>query len=304
MSASLRAGVIGAGVFGGHHAAKWSDMAGVRLAAVLDTHLDRATALAARHGARGFDDRDAFLAEVDIVSVCSPASHHAACALASLKAGRACYIEKPVATRLDEADALIAAARAAGVVAACGFLERATFAAAGLTDRPERPVALDFTRLGAPSPRNQDVSVVLDLMVHDLDLALALTGSEPLTVEAEGRRNAKGLLDRCEAEVTFESGAVARFRSSRLEREALREAELHYAGGTVALDLVARTLSDGAGLGLDPDFAKSAWGSDPLGASLAGFLAAVRGEGSPLAGLVEGARALDLALAVESAVGG
>src|SRR5665213_231064 len=163
MTAILGAGVVGAGVFGGHHAARYAELAGVALAAVLDTHPDRALALAERHGGEAFDDLGAFLAAVDVVSVASPAVSHGRVALAALRAGKCVYVEKPIATTLEDADAIVAEAAGRGLVAACGFLERAAFQAIGLLDAPRPPVRLEAARLGPPSARNLDVSVVLDL---------------------------------------------------------------------------------------------------------------------------------------------
>src|SRR5689334_19583370 len=154
MTSTLRAGVIGAGVFGGYHAQKYADLAGVRLAAVLDPHPERAQALAGRHGADAFADLASFLAAVDVVSIASPASAHAAAALAALRAGKALYVEKPLATSLEDADAILGEAAGRGLVVACGFLERSAFKVMGLFDVPETPRLLEAVRLGPPSPRN------------------------------------------------------------------------------------------------------------------------------------------------------
>src|SRR5665213_180085 len=148
----LRAGVIGAGIFGAHHAAKLAKTAGVTLAGVLDPHPERAGALTARFGGEVFADRAAFLAHVDVVSVCSPAVTHGACALAALRASKAVYVEKPIATNPADADAIVSEAARRGLTVACGFLERATFAAMGLFDAPEAPLRLEARRFGAPSP--------------------------------------------------------------------------------------------------------------------------------------------------------
>src|SRR5438874_4077468 len=109
MTSTLRAGVIGAGVFGGYHADKYAELPGVSLAAVFDTHPDRAQALAQRHGARAFDALPAFLEAVDAVSIASPAVAHAAAAVAALKAGKSIYVEKPIATSLEDVDAILTA---------------------------------------------------------------------------------------------------------------------------------------------------------------------------------------------------
>jgi len=300
MSGPLRAGVVGAGVFGDHHAAHYAALDGVTLAGVFDPHPDRAAALASRHGGRPFASLDELLAETDLVSIASPASAHAKGVLAALAAGRHVYVEKPVATDLADADAILGLAARQGRVVACGFLERATFRDMGLFAIRERPIRLEASRLGPPSPRNLDVSVVVDLMIHDLDLALAITDAEPLAVEAEGAAVANALFDEADAEVTFDDGFTAIFRASRIAGARERSMRLVYPSGEIAVDFLARTFTNTTGHPLAPVFE----GADPLGASLAAFIAAVRGEApSPLANALDGAKALDLALAVEQAVG-
>ncbi|MFI4934132.1 MAG: Gfo/Idh/MocA family protein [Caulobacterales bacterium] len=303
MSAVLRAGVIGAGVFGGYHAAQFARLADVTLAGVYDQDPARAQALAARHGVAAFDDQAQLIAASDMVSIATPAVSHAVAALAALMAGKPVYVEKPIATTLRDADAIVDEARRRGLVAACGFLERAGFAAMGLFDIPERPRLLEATRLGPASERNLDVSVVLDLMIHDLDLALALTAAEPFAVEAEGRVVGDGLLDEAEAEANFDDGFVCRFRASRVAEARERTMRLVYPSGEVRVDFITHAFQNTTPFALNPDFEQTPAGRDKLGASLAAFIAAVRGErGGPLADARDGARALDLALAVEQAV--
>lgn len=304
MTANLRAGVIGAGVFGGYHAAKYAELPATTLTAILDRHAERARDLAARYSAGAIEDLPGFLAEVDVVSIATPAVHHGALALAALRAGKAVYVEKPIAVVPEDADAIVAEARSRGLVAACGFLERAAFAALGLYAIPHPPLVLECVRAGPASPRNLDVSVVMDLMIHDLDLALRLATAEPLAVEAEGACADNRSLDRAEAEVSFEDGFQASFRASRVADRRERSLRLVYREGEVRLDLLTHTLENSTPWPLDAGFEASPAGRDKLGASLAAFLAAVRGEGEPLADAVDGARALDLALAVEQAVEG
>lgn len=305
MAKVLRAGVIGAGVFGGYHAAQWAGFADVTLTAVLDNQLERAAAVAGPLGASAFADLASFLEAVDLVSVCTPAAAHGDLVLAALRAGKPVYVEKPLAVSLDQADAIEALAARRDLVVACGFLERAAFEAIGLFAAPRPPLRLEATRFGLATPRNLDVSVVLDLMIHDLDLALAVAGAAPLAVEAEGVCEANRSLDRVDAEITFENGFTATLHASRIATSRQRTMTLVYPSGEIEIDGLNRTFSNTTGFDLDPAYAETAAGRDPLGASLAAFLGAVRGERpGPMAGAADGARALDLALAVERAVGG
>jgi predicted dehydrogenase len=303
MPLMLRAGVVGAGVFGGYHAAKYAARPDVTLVAILDPHPERAQGVADRFGGRAVPDLAALLDEVDVVSIASPAHTHAAVALAALAAGKHLYVEKPLATRLEDADAIVAAAHAGGLVVASGFLERAAFAAMNLLEVPCAPLRLEAVRRGPPSPRGLDVSVVIDLMIHDLDLALALAKAPVLAVEAEGVRGAERRLDRVEAEVTFEDGFTALLSASRVAEGRERAMRVAYPSGEVRIDFLAHRFENTTPFALDAAFETTAAGRDRLGASLDAFLAAVRGEAPrPLADALDGARALDLALAVEQAV--
>lgn len=302
MVETVRAGVIGAGVFGGYHAEKWSGFDGARLTAIFDSHPERAQALAARFGARAFADLAAFFDAVDVVSIATPAVSHGSRALQSLKAGKPVYIEKPLAVTPNDADAIVAEAARRGLVVACGFSERVAIEAVGLLAVAERPLLIDATRLGAPSPRNQDVSVVLDLMIHDIDIALRLAGGSALTVEAEGVIGATGMLDEVRAEIMFDSGVVARLHASRVAPAAERRMRIGYRSGAVEIDFVTGELSHSTNFRLDSDFAATPVSRDRLKVSLGRFLSAIRGEGSVLADAKDGLRALDLALAVEQAV--
>ncbi len=301
----LRAGVVGAGVFGGYHAGQYERLADVTVTGVYDPDLARAEALAAKHGARAVERLDQLWELVDVATIASPATAHAEEALAGLEAGKSLYVEKPIATTLDQADRIVALAAERQLVAACGFLERAGFAAMGLFDIPEQPLLLDAARLNAPSLRNLDVSVVIDLMIHDLDLALALSRARPVAAEAEGTARVNDSFDVVEAEANFDDGFTARFRASRVAAARERTMRIVYPSGEVTVDFLARACSNSTPFALNGDYHQTAAGRDPLGASIERFLAAVRGEGArPLADATDGARALDFALAVEQAAWG
>jgi len=304
LAESLRGGVIGAGVFGGYHARQYASLPGVVLSAVLDTHAERAARVAVPLGGRAFHDIGSFLEAVDVVTVASPATVHAEHALAAIAAGKPVYVEKPIATTVAEAEKVRSAAAAKGLVVACGHQERVIFQAVGLLDVPEQPVLLEAMRHGPPSDRSQDVSAILDLMVHDLDLALTLSTAEPVTAEGEGRIGANGAWDVARAEVTFEDGFTARFDVSRQAAARERTMRVVYPSGEVEIDFVARAFRNTTPFALNPDFADTPAASDPLRVSVEGFLQAVRGRAPrPVVTAEEAIRALDLALAIEQALG-
>ncbi|HKR87794.1 MAG TPA: Gfo/Idh/MocA family oxidoreductase [Phenylobacterium sp.] len=295
-SAALRGGVIGAGVFGGYHARQYAQQDGAVLSAVLDPHPDRAAKVAMPLGGRAFHELDAFLEAVDVVTVASPATVHAEHVLAALAAGKPVYVEKPIAVSVADAERIRRSAAAKGLVLACGHQERVVFRAMGLLDVPEQPLRLEALRHGPPSERSRDVSAVLDLMVHDIDLALSLTTARPLT----GGLRASGGWDDTLAELAFDDGFSARFDVSRQAAARKRTMRVVFPSGEVEIDFVARTFRNTTPFGLDPDFADTPAGRDPLGASIASFLMAVRGAAPrPVVTADEAIRALDVALAVE-----
>jgi predicted dehydrogenase len=303
MVESLRGGVIGAGVFGGYHASQYARLPGVSLSGVFDVHPDRAAKVAMPLGGRAFQDLEEFLAAVDVVTVASPATHHAEQALAAIGAGKPVYVEKPVAISVADADRLRVAAAGKGLVVAAGHQERVMFQAMGLLDVPEQPLRLEALRHGPRSDRSRDVSAVLDLMVHDLDLALAIAEGDAVTAESEGHMGDDGVWDEVRAEVTFAGGSLARFDVSRHAPARRRSMKIVYPSGEVEVDFVARTFRNTTPFVLNADYADTPAAKDPLGVSVAGFLAAVRGEAPrPVVTLEEAIAALDLALAVEQAL--
>ena len=300
MAGALRAGVIGAGVFGGHHARKCASLPGVELTAVLDPHAERAEALAGPTGAATFDELEAFLDVVDVVTVASPASSHARLAAAALARGKHVYVEKPLADDAGDGRALVAAARASGAVLACGHQERAVFRAIGLLGLPERPTRIEAVRRGVYSGRNTDVSCVLDLMIHDIDLALVLAGQTPSHVTAHGRITEGPFADEARAELEFEGGMTATLEASRIAERRERTMRVEFPAGRFEIDFLARRFVDDTPFGLDRLFAESPDGRDPLGASVAAFVAAVRGEADrPLVSGEEAVQALEVALEVD-----
>ncbi|WP_439577415.1 Gfo/Idh/MocA family protein [Elioraea sp.] len=294
----LRLAVVGAGHFGRYHVLKAAAEPRVTLVGVMDHDPDKAVRVAAEGGARGLPDLDAALAEAEAVVVAASTRAHHALGLRVLEAGRHLFMEKPLATTLAEADELIALAAARGVVLQVGHLERYSVARSALARHVSQPLAMEFARLAPFRPRGTDVSVVLDLMIHDIDLALTLAGGPVERVEAVGRAVLSDELDFAHARVRFAGGAVASFTASRVSPAVERIARLFDAGGSLAVDFVGRHL---ARFGRDGRTEESWQDTDPLAAQLASFVAAVRGEAPVVVDGVAGRAALAVALAVEAA---
>jgi predicted dehydrogenase len=299
----LKAGVIGAGVFGGYHSGKYASLQGVDFVGVLDMDGARAEALAGKHGVKAFTDADAFFDKLDVVTIAAPAVAHAGLAEQALKRGLHVYVEKPLALTAADARRLVKLAEDQGVVLAAGHQERAIFAAMGLLDVPEPPIRIEAVRRSSYYPgRGTDVSCVLDMMIHDFDLALALDPSPPVELKAAGRVEHGPHLDEVFTEVQFADGMVLTVDGSRLDADRKRTMRIVYPAGEVALDFMAKTFSNTTPYALDPDYAETPQGKDPLGASVQAFLAAARGEAErPLVTGREALEALDLALRVEAA---
>jgi predicted dehydrogenase len=212
-------------------------------------------------------------------------------------------VEKPIATSVADGEKVRELAEKKGLVVACGHQERVQFKAMGLLDIPETPLRLEAVRHGPPSERSRDVSAVLDLMIHDIDLALAICSADAVTAEGEGTMSEDGVWDVARSEVTFEDGFTALFDVSREAAARERTMRLVYPSGEVEIDFVARTFRNTTPFTLNTDYAETPAGKDPLGVSVQGFLAAVRGEAPrPVVTAEEAIRALDLALAIEQAL--
>lgn len=294
----LKAGVVGAGVFGGFHARKYAELDGVEFMGVFDPHPDRAQALAEAHGGRAYDTLEALLKDVHVVTVASPADTHAPTAMRALELHKHVYIEKPLAICERTAQAIVEKAQDTGLVLACGHQERVVFEAMGLLNTPEAPLRIELVRRGLPSQRSRDVSCVLDLMIHDLDLALQLGEYGVLDVQASGG------FDQVTAETTFRSGMKAVFIASRVAERRERTMKIVYDSGVVEIDFLAPGFSNSSAFVLDPQFAMTPAGQDPLGTSVAAFLDTVRGKRPrPVVNGVEGLDALRLAIKVERAAG-
>lgn len=306
MTDILKAGVAGAGVFGGFHANKYSETEGAELVAIYDHDIERAKERASAHGAEGYDDFDAFLETLDVVIIATPATTHAPLAAKAIAAGKHVLVEKPIAMTVAEADELISAADAKGVFIQVGHQERYVAAAFGLFDRVV-PQTVTSRRMNRYSPRANDVSVVLDLMIHDLDLLAQLTGrSDAQILKIESRKEKSSYADYVDVEIDV-GGVKARLIASRLEDEPTRDLRLGYPDGTVSLDFLKREVVNTTPEPVAADFNAEELPlalQDPLAFGTESFLAAVRSGVSPAVPGQAGRRALEMALAIEEALDG
>jgi len=300
----LRAGVIGVGVFGGHHCGKYVDHPDTDLKAVFDPDVARAQVLADRYGAAVLTDLDAFLAGVDVVTIASPGVTHGALARRVLEAGKSALVEKPLALSALEARALVDLATDKGLVLACGHQERLVFEAMRLTGVGESPTYIYATRQGVFDRRGADVSITFDLMVHDIDLALMLIGqNEPADLTAQGRVVKTNKLDDVTMQAVFDNGARLELNATRVADKRRRIMRLEYESGAIEIDFIARTFQNFTGFNLNSDYHSTPEGRDPLGANVAAFIDAVLGRAdAPAVTGRAGAAAVALAERVDAAV--
>jgi predicted dehydrogenase len=315
VSARLPVGVIGVGALGQHHARHLAGLDEVRLVGVCDVDAGRAAKVAAELGTAAFVEIDDLLARVEAVTVAVPTPAHAEVGLRALGLGVPVLMEKPLAATLAEADRLISAANGQQVQLQVGHIERYNRALRAAEPYLDGPRYIESLRLAPFQPRGTDVAVVLDLMIHDLDLVLHLTGGSVATeVRASGINLLSSHLDLANARVEFANGAVALATASRVSRERIRRLRLFQPNGYLSLDLAS-----GAGEfmrvrpGWQPGTGREladvvervvleAPEADALALELQSFVHAVRGQREVVVRGEEGRAALALALRVADAV--
>lgn len=299
----LRAGVIGVGYLGRFHAQKWAALAGAELVAVADSDAARAAAVAAEVGGIAHTDYRDLLRRVEVVSVAVPTEHHYRVVRDCLEAGLHVLVEKPITQTVAEADALIDLAARRGRILQVGHLER--FNPAWLALQPhlgQPPRFVEAHRLAPFKPRGTDVSVVLDLMIHDLDLILSAVGSTVTEVRASGTAVLTDGIDIGNARLEFANGCVANLTASRVSTATLRKMRLFLKDRYLAVDFGQRQVQL-ARRGDDPhtpiavdEVAVPA--ADALQTEIEAFAAAVREGRPPAVSGEDGRRALALALEI------
>jgi predicted dehydrogenase len=237
MTGATRIGVIGAGALGYHHVRILGGMPGVEFVGFHDADPARAASVAAALGATAVATLDELLDAVEAVTVVVPTPAHHAVARQALERGRHVLIEKPITSTLAEADDLLAIARRTGAIIQTGHVERFNRAIRAALPFIEAPLFVESDRLAPFNPRGADVAVVLDLMIHDIDLVRTLVGSAVRTLDAAGVPVLTASVDIANARLTFESGAVANITASRVSRERFRKLRIFQRSGYLSLDL-------------------------------------------------------------------
>jgi predicted dehydrogenase len=313
------------GVFGRNHARVYKELEqqgeAVRLVGVVDPQLERADAVAREFGCRAFGSVDQMLtthSEVHAASVAAPTVHHLEVASALMEAGVDVLIEKPLVASLDEAEELVQLAATHKRIAQVGHLERFNPAVRATLPLLTQPMFFEVHRLSVFTPRSLDVDVVLDLMIHDLDIVLSFVKSPVKEVRAVGLPILSGKVDIANVRLEFDSGCVANFTASRVSTERVRKLRFFQPRQYVSVDygrqevLVFAVGQDGAPSGtpsvtptINPQInvgKPAVTSEEPLHAELKSFLHAVRERSTPVVSLEDGRRALSLALDIVAAI--
>lgn len=310
MSAKIRTATIGAGHFGRYHAEKYASLPSSQLIAVCDVDRERAEQTAKEHGVRAVSDYRELFGAVDAVSVVVPTKAHCETAIAFLENGVHVLVEKPIAETLEAADAMIHTARTMGLVLQVGHLERFSSVRQAIERVVRRPVYIEANRITPYRFRGTDVSIVLDLMIHDIDMILSLVDAPVMTVDAVGAPVISRVEDIANARIHFANGCVASITASRISNKNERKMRIFQPNTYVNVDflerkvLIARKLAGESPLGLpnirieEEEFVEG----DSLKAEVEAFLSCVESGAPPLVGGEEGRRALASAMMIRDSL--
>lgn len=306
----LKCAVIGTGYLGKFHAQKYASLPDCKLVAVADIDINAANAVAEQYGAQALTDYREILGNVDAVSIVVPTTLHHEVAKAFLQQGSHVLVEKPITVTVAQAEELIAIAKKHQRILQVGHLERFNPAILGL-DQEEKPLFIESHRLSPFNPRANDVSVVLDLMIHDIDIILALVDSEVERIDASGTPVLTKGTDIANARIQFKNGCVANVTASRISLKLERKMRLFRPDSYVSVDFQNRKLSkhrtgDKEMFPGIPEIVSEESvfeGGDALLEEIKHFVNCIQTGTQPLVSGEAGKRALETAIAITSILG-
>ena len=309
MTDKIKIGVVGVGYLGEHHARIYASLPQVDLVGVLDSDPARAGEIAQKYGTRVFSDWKDLAGAVQAVSVAVPTVAHHEVAGNFLSSGKDVLVEKPISTSLKEADDLIREAGMRGLILQVGHSERFNAGVEAVAKLVDGPRFIEIHRMGRFSDRGIDVNVILDLMIHDIDIVLSLANSPVTEVRAVGVGVLSSHMDIANARLEFGNGCVANLTASRISMDKLRKIRIFQTDAYITLDYdkqqlgVFRKVSDGSGTRIalqEVPVEKK----EPLRGELEDFIASIGGRNRPRVSGEEGRAALRVALAVQEAAEG
>ena len=300
MAEPIRIAVVGVGHLGRHHARILAAMEGARLAAVVDTIPERAAEIAAAFSTEGVTDYRLLLDRIDAVVVAVPTGLHREIAVPFLERGIPVLVEKPMSRSVEDADRMLEAAKRTGTILAVGHTERHNPAVAVAMQLVTSPRFIEVHRLSAFPDRSLDIDVVFDLMIHDLDIILAITPGEITSIEAVGVPVLTPKYDIANVRLRFSSGCIANITASRISKDRVRKIRFFQPDSYLSVDYASQEVEGWRLVRRDPrpDIQGGAIRverDEPLRRELADFVRAVRDHGRPLVDGEAGRRALVLA---------
>ena len=305
---ALRMGVVGVGYLGRHHARILAARPDVDLVAVVDADAERAETVGAETHARADTDPDTLLSHVDAVTLAVPTEAHQRVAMPFLRQGVPVLVEKPIAASVAQADEMIDAAAHSGATLAVGHTERYNPAITTAMPLITAPQFVEVHRLAAFPGRSLDIDVVFDLMIHDLDVVLAVVDAEPVSIQAVGIPVLSDRADIANARIRFDNGCIANLTASRISRDRVRKLRFFQKDAYISIDCAEQqveawrvTRTAGQEPSIDGGALKVPAG-EPLERELADFVSAVRTGGRPGVDGHAGRRALVLAQRIAAAL--
>ncbi len=310
MSNLLKVAVVGVGHLGKWHADKYAACADCELVAVVDSDLDIAREIAQKHSARASADFRDILADVDAVSLVVPTSLHYKIAREILEAGIHCLIEKPVTETVEQAAELIEIAKRRQVILQVGHIERFNSVMIGVEEELDSPHFIESTRLAPFSPRATDVSVILDLMIHDIDIILELVDSPVKHISASGLSVLSDTIDIANARIEFDNGCVANVTANRISQKRERKLRIFHKDAYLSADFQDKIVAinrkgetdNEAGIKNVEHHERQFDDNDALNLEVLDFINAVKTGKQPIVNGEAGKRALEAAIQITSLI--
>lgn len=310
MSQTLKIAVIGVGHLGKWHADKYAASADCKLLAVVDNNPENAEQIAQKHGARAVSDYHDILSQVDAVSLTVPTSLHYKIARDILEAGIHCLIEKPITETIEEASTLIEIAQKNRLVLQVGHIVRFNSVMMDIGELLQEPQFIESTRLAPFTSRSTDISVILDLMIHDIDIILNLIDSPVKHISASGLSVLSDSIDIANARIEFENDCVANVTASRISQKHEQKLRIFQKDMYISADLLQKILSinrkgktdNEAGFKNITHEERSYGDNDALNLEILDFIAAIKIGGRPKVNGEDGKRALETAIEITSQI--